>query len=287
MLITTHNTMLNLGCGEIYIDSKDWINLDFTPTGSGVLQANLLGILPFRDGEINVIYSSHFLEHIPRESVARFLKECFRVLSSKGIIRLVLPDFEELSREYLLQREKGEHKKADFLVAEIIDQCVRQERGGELAKIYQAYAEDKFQNLDIENYIFNRNGYCIRGSRCPEIVKKFPRTLSEFFLWLKKNFYKGQYIFYQAWIYVVVSFLPAGFRSQNVSFTSVGERHHWLWDFHQLKQELKKAGFANVIRQSCNTSKIRDFPFYPLDVTINGHPRKGFESMYVEAERLK
>jgi hypothetical protein len=79
--------------------------------------------------------------------------------------------------------------------------------------------------------------------------------------------------------------LPTAFRAQNVSMAGIGERHHWLWDFHQLQQALKTAGFTSVERRSANTSALADFPFHPLDVDAEGRTRKGAESMFVEARK--
>ena len=60
--------------------------------------------------------------------------------------------------------------------------------------------------------------------------------------------------------------LPRAFRLQNVSLAGVGERHLWLWDFHQLKSALEAVGFIAVQRVSASTSAVADFPFYPLDL---------------------
>jgi len=56
-----------------------------------------------------------------------------------------------------------------------------------------------------------------------------------------------------------------------------------IYDFHSVEQLLKRVGFVNVERVTSSTSNIVDFPFYPLDVTKEGLPRKGLESMYIEA----
>jgi hypothetical protein len=37
---------------------------------------------------------------------------------------------------YLNYREAGDHDRADFLVLEMIDQCVRRESGGERGRLY-------------------------------------------------------------------------------------------------------------------------------------------------------
>jgi len=87
----------------------------------------------------------------------------------------------------------------------------------------------------------------------------------------------------QVWTRVVLRLLPKAFRSQNVSLAGVGERHHWLWDFQQLRQALEAAGFTGVHRCTADSSAIPDFPFHPLDIDSDGRVRKGCESMYVEA----
>jgi predicted SAM-dependent methyltransferase len=56
--------------------------------------------LPFRDGTVGVIYSSHMLEHLDREETRRFLAEAHRVLCAGGWIRLVVPDLQHFVREY-------------------------------------------------------------------------------------------------------------------------------------------------------------------------------------------
>jgi len=87
----------------------------------------------------------------------------------------------------------------------------------------------------------------------------------------------------RVWTQAILQLLPKAFRTQNVSLAGVGERHHWLWDFHQLQQELEAAGFSGVQRQAADSSAIPDFPFRPLDIDADGRARKGTESMYVEA----
>ena len=86
------------------------------------------------------------------------------------------------------------------------------------------------------------------------------------------------------WIKIAILALPSAFRDQNISLAAIGERHHWVWDFYSLKKILDTVGFVDVKRVSANTSIIKDFPFYPLDVDDKGKPRKGAESMYIEAK---
>jgi predicted SAM-dependent methyltransferase len=50
---------------------------------------------------VDIIYSSHMLEHIRRDQAAFILRECHRVIKPDGIVRLVVPDLEVLVRAYL------------------------------------------------------------------------------------------------------------------------------------------------------------------------------------------
>ncbi len=128
---------INLGCGPVFVDSPEWVNLFFSPSSPSVTRANLLASLPLKSDSAQLVYSSHFLEYIPKPDVQGFHLECHRVLQPGGVLRLVLLDLEELARGYLKHRDAGDHARADFLVLEMIDQCVRRTSGGELGRFYQ------------------------------------------------------------------------------------------------------------------------------------------------------
>lgn len=274
---------INLGCGPVFVDSPDWINLDFAPASPSVRRADLLDRLPLPSESARLVYASHFLEHIPKPDVDAFLQECRRVLQPGGVVRLVLPDLQEMAACYLEYREAGDHDRADFLVLEMIDQCVRRESGGELGRLYARLrarphssqaeliafvrartGEDLAANMNLHEKINEGASITRRLGRLPGRVRNRLQRL-----WL------------QAWL----SALPAAFRTQNVSLAGIGERHHWLWDFHQLQQALGAAGFTAVERRSADSSAVKHFPFHPLDLDANGRPRKGLESMYVEARK--
>lgn len=129
---------VNLACGNTFVCGDNWLNLDYSSLNSSVLQANILGRLPINNNSADLVYSSHFLEHIPRDKVGYFLLECWRILQPGGVLRLVVPDLESLCRTYLYHRDEGEHIKADFVVLELLDQCVRRQSGGELGRYYKS-----------------------------------------------------------------------------------------------------------------------------------------------------
>jgi SAM-dependent methyltransferase len=57
--------------------------------------------LPYPDDSVEIVYSSHLLEHLSPRHAQGLLKECYRVLVPRGIIRLVVPDLEKACRDYL------------------------------------------------------------------------------------------------------------------------------------------------------------------------------------------
>ena len=87
------------------------------------------------------------------------------------------------------------------------------------------------------------------------------------------------------WTRSVLQLLPKAFRQQNVSLAGVGERHQWLWDLEQLRAVLQAVGFEAIERCEASISRFAGFPFQPLDLDTDGRPRKGAESMYIEARK--
>jgi predicted SAM-dependent methyltransferase len=120
---------VNVGCGPSAIPG--WANLDNSPSlvlarlpeaGTGLLervgvigpaQARMVEVgrsgavrrgradaLPFADGTVSVVYSSHMLEHLGRDEARAFLEECRRVLRPHGVLRLVVPDLAHYVQAY-------------------------------------------------------------------------------------------------------------------------------------------------------------------------------------------
>ena len=282
---------LNLGCGSVYVDSNSWTNVDYVQFGSSVRALNLLQPLPFASGAFDLVYSSHFFEHIPRSLVPNFLGECWRVLEPGGLLRLVLPDSEEMFKTYLSLRAANRHEQADFVMLEIVDQCVRTRVHGEMGGFYSTVAalpeqerrawvdfirQRTGQNLDDPGFFREEPSPALPSLAAGQDGLPSLRALISNPLCLPSWWQQVVH-------HVALRLLPAAFRVQNVSLSMIGERHHWLWDFHQLKSVLEKAGFESVCRVSHATSAIADFPFAPLDMTAAGLPRKGVDSLFVEA----
>lgn len=271
---------INLACGQVFIDNSNWINFDYVNSSESVKKANLLKRLPIKQEIADLVYSSHFLEHIPRPKVNDFLNEILRILKPGGVVRFVLPDLENMANSYVNLRKQGYHQKADFLVLEMIDQCVRNKGGGELGVFFSKIKNNPDQYKFMSEFVRERTGDDL--TPCSFQQKQnynfFSKNLKSILASITQRIQ-------QYWIKIVLLVLPPAFRDQNISLASIGERHHWIWDFYSLKKILEEVGFLDVKRVSASTSMIKDFPFYPLDIDDEGKPRKGAESMYVEATK--
>jgi SAM-dependent methyltransferase len=160
--------LINLGCG--FRTHSAWNNLDFSPYArlarrkllasaarhvgvisqiqyerirdmdSEVLVWDLRRGIPFADETFDVVYHSHFLEHLPREAALPFLAECFRTLKVGGILRIVVPDLETLFGMYAQAVQTVTHDRQSALeqhraaLEEIFDQMVRTRPGTDLCR---------------------------------------------------------------------------------------------------------------------------------------------------------
>jgi len=172
--------MLNLACGAKMHWS--WNNLDFSPYAllaqkpwlaallrsagllSGERQERLRQIdpaiirwdlrkgIPFEPSSFDVLYHSHFLEHIDPQFVLGLLKDCYRVLKPGGILRVVVPDLELLVSQYqsALQAVDADRPAAAKLhhqaVVDLFDQMVRSEAtGAKTQKRWVRWIEQKIR----------------------------------------------------------------------------------------------------------------------------------------------
>lgn len=125
---------LNLGCGSQ--TPKDWINVDYAlgarfsklpffqvlnrkfkifnlDWSSDIYLYDLTRSFPWEDASVDIIYSSHALEHLSKADGYHFLKECQRVLRPSGILRVVVPDLSSIVKKYLEEELRAD----DFVEA--------------------------------------------------------------------------------------------------------------------------------------------------------------------------
>ncbi|WP_319405212.1 methyltransferase domain-containing protein [uncultured Desulfosarcina sp.] len=76
---------------------------------SDVIRCDVSKGLPYSDQSVSKIYTSHFLEHIPKDRGSFFLRECFRILKTNGILRIVVPDLLLHAEKYVESTKKLLH----------------------------------------------------------------------------------------------------------------------------------------------------------------------------------
>lgn len=100
--------------------------------------------LPHRDNTVDVIYMSHFLEHLERREAEEMLRECLRVLTPGRICRVVVPDlyvmacaYVERARRWVPARE-NEKVPADEFMEALRTHKRRRRRGAKHEWMYDA-----------------------------------------------------------------------------------------------------------------------------------------------------
>ena len=264
---------LNIACGERY--HKDWTNIDFHADSNLVKKVNILGGVPFENNSFDVIYSSHFLEHLSLVQARFVLKEAHRLLKKDGVLRIVVPDLENICKEYLnilnnISNDKTLDKKYKWITVELLDQLVRVDSGGEMGRMFDEVS--KSNDKSLAEYILYRTGDDLLAQKETKIKRKI--TFDKV-----KN--KLLYLYLQ----FIKFLIPRNLRDLIFIRTSVGERHQWMYDRYSLEKILNELGFRNIEIKSFDTSSISGFNDYLLDIKEDETPYKGVSSIYIEATK--
>ena len=89
---------LHLGCGNKHING--FTNVDARQLDGVDLVDDIRTLYSFNNESVDLIYSSHVLEHIGRLEYATVIKRWFDILKPNGILRLAIPDFEQIVANY-------------------------------------------------------------------------------------------------------------------------------------------------------------------------------------------
>ncbi|MBN2396283.1 MAG: methyltransferase domain-containing protein [Candidatus Atribacteria bacterium] len=264
---------LNVGCGKKY--HPDWINLDLKSNSPDVVAVNLLKGIPFPDNYFQVVYHSQVLEHIPKEKANEFVKECYRVLRPNGIMRVVVPDLENIIDEYkrlLKENIENTNKRSeadyDWIMLELYDQVVRNYSGGQMGEYLRQ------PEIINDDYVIERIGYVGLKNRNDYVVFKNSDKKTKIRTTIKRVIKKV--------LSGIRDSIP-GEAAKVGKFRLSGENHLWMYDRFSLIRLLKQSGFQIVSIKNPFDSDIPDWPKYELDVKegIIFDPK----SLFVEAKK--
>lgn len=89
---------LHLGCGNKHIDG--FTNIDARPLDGVDVVDNIITLTEYENNSVKLIYASHVLEHIGRNEYMSVLKRWYDILEPNGILRLAVPDIEQVVNYY-------------------------------------------------------------------------------------------------------------------------------------------------------------------------------------------
>lgn len=294
---TSKKPYLNVGCGSSF--HPDWHNLDLNPPSPEVTRWNLSQGIPFPSASFEAVYHSHVLEHFPKAQGEALIRDCERILKSGGILRIAIPDLEQIARVYLEKLQKAAHGETkaqhdyDWILLELIDQLVRTVPGGEMESYL---SRDVIENRD---FVLSRI-----GSEGQELLESYDKSRSSLVrfknrflrrlasknpaqIWAK---IRGEGI--RGFLFRLRMTITSGFvlliggkkalQAFRIGlFRTGGEIHQWMYDRHSMSRLLEGSGFHDIRLCTHNESRIPDFESFGLD-TRAGKARKP-DSIYVEA----
>lgn len=94
---------LHLGCGKVHIDG--YINIDINKSPAVDIVDDVISLKEFKKNSVDVIYACMVLEHLGRFKYPKALKRWHDLLKKGGILRIVVPDFEAISRYYIKTKD--------------------------------------------------------------------------------------------------------------------------------------------------------------------------------------
>jgi predicted SAM-dependent methyltransferase len=122
--------------------------------------------LPFGDATVDYVYSSHFLEHLPRKAALNLVAESHRVLRPGGVMRVVVPDLEYAVSLYPRSRE--EMLRQYFFVEDDDSHYARHKYMYDYASLAAVLGEAGFQGIQRLAYREGRTPNLDRLDNRPE-----------------------------------------------------------------------------------------------------------------------
>ena len=283
---TAAPALLNLGCGDRF--HPDWVNLDLVSCHPAVRACDLRRGIPYPDASFDVVYHSHVLEHLSRAAGAGFLRECARVLRPGGILRIAVPDLEQIARQYLAALDRaaagqpGGEADHHWMTLELYDQTVRERPGGEIARYLM---QDDLPNAD---FVFNRLGAYARQRResaraAAAAAQPAPAAAAPTGRLATLRRLLTDPAFRREWR--EARLLGPDLEALELGrYRRSGDIHLWMYDRISLARVLASCGVGEAAVMTATTSRIPGWAGYALDADADGRIYKR-DSLYLEGVR--
>lgn len=252
--------MANIGCGGTFHPA--WDNFDLVPSAPAVRCLDVAGNISLPDYAYEAVYSSHVLEHLPRNLAPRACGEIHRILRVGGVIRLVVPDLETIASNYLLFLRAASHgdpqaaARHEWMTLELLDQSTRSFSGGFMGRMWWS------RPLAAREFIVERLGQ--------EATMQLEH--------IDKAIVGGKAPLRSEDVYHAKDVSD----KEELKFRRTGEIHRWMYDRISLGRLLADAGFRDIRVCGPTESRIPNFVAYHLDTDAEGKVRKP-DSLFMEA----
>lgn len=258
---SNRSKMLNVGCGRNFHEA--WVNLDLDSNDEQVIKHDLLTGIPFEANYFDCVYHSHLLEHLAPKQGEELLKECWRVLKPGGILRVAVPDLEQIARLYLATHERacdGDEAAAanyDWMKLELLDQMVRAQSGGLMgqymtdpainnADFIRSRIGKEIDNCHHDQSSVSNTGRSGGSNKLSRRIRRVREVLARKAIALLLGKSKLQAF-------------------DEGSFRQTGEIHRWMYDQFSLNVACQKCGFESGKVFTAFESQIAEFESYQLD----------------------
>ena len=276
MTVSVSPRLLNLGCGHRLHPA--WINADLVARCPGVMVVDVSRGLPFPEAHFDAVYHAAMLEHLRREDVPAFLRECHRVLRPGGILRVAVPDLETICRLYLQKLEAvdagqpGAEADLEWMTIEMLDQAVRERSGGGMVDFLR---RNPLPNAPFVLDRIGEEGRELLASLRDPAGTPPPAATS----WWRRVRHKLRRR-------ILARLLgPQGEQALAIGrFRLSGEVHQWMYDRVSLARLLREAGLIEPRQHAAAGSRIAGWTGYHLDTLPGGGAVKP-DLFYMEASK--
>jgi SAM-dependent methyltransferase len=278
--------LANLGCGARF--HADWINLDLHSAHPGVIPCDLSRGVPLADDSCDGVFNSALLEHLRPADAASFIRECQRILKPGGILRIGVPDLENLARTYLQQLERavaaqpGAHGDYSWMVLELLDQLVRDKSGGQMADFIRTAPNPEYITSRIgDEYTELVSALSLSGVPAWQRLRQLPPAVRRHKILNLLRAIPGKVRRFAAGLILSSADRAA---LQEGRFRRSGEIHQWMYDRYSLSVLLSSCGFHDIHVRLPGESAIPNWADFGLDRKRSGEPVKP-DLLYLECAK--
>lgn len=181
---SSNSIFVNLGSGGF--SHPKWLNYDYPGISSfykclqGKKNVDFYALnledkklrLPFKENTVSLIYCSHTLEHLSKESIFIVLNECKRILVKNGILRIVIPNTkDDFERAKIICNQDG--------LSNIKEDLLKETAKLTYSSINLIEKDEYYNNILKANYSSAKFAKMIEDNPKYKKINEFDKTLPE------------------------------------------------------------------------------------------------------------